>query len=73
MGNLDYGVIGNCTISALIDARGSIVWACLPRLDGDPFFCALLDHRVPAQSGAFAIELQNHAASRSTRATPRCW
>ncbi len=32
--DLNLAVIGNCQIAALIDASGSIVWACLPRLDG---------------------------------------
>jgi GH15 family glucan-1,4-alpha-glucosidase len=62
LGNLDYGVIGNCTVSALIDAEGRIVWGCLPHFDGDPFFCALLNGVAPEDRshGAFAIELQNH-------------
>ncbi|MBT9476428.1 hypothetical protein, partial [Polaromonas sp.] len=40
--SLAMGVIGNCAFSALIDARGRIVWCCLPRFDGDPVFNALL-------------------------------
>jgi GH15 family glucan-1,4-alpha-glucosidase len=39
---LNLAVIGNCQISALINTVGRIVWACLPRLDGDPVFCSLL-------------------------------
>ena len=39
--DLDLGVIGNSEVAALIDTEGTIVWACLPRLDGDPVFCAL--------------------------------
>src|ERR1700754_1719927 len=39
---LDLFPIGNCTASALIDRTGRIVWACVPRVDGDPFFSALL-------------------------------
>ncbi|MGC3981753.1 MAG: glycoside hydrolase family 15 protein [Steroidobacteraceae bacterium] len=42
--NLRLGVIGNCQVGALIDERGRYVWACLPRLDGDPVFCSLLRH-----------------------------
>jgi GH15 family glucan-1,4-alpha-glucosidase len=38
----NFAVIGNCQIAALIDSGGSIVWACLPRLDRDPVFSALL-------------------------------
>lgn len=35
-------MIGNCSISALIDVRGRVVWCCMPRFDGDPVFHALL-------------------------------
>jgi pentatricopeptide repeat protein len=57
---LELGVIGNCTISALIDRQGGIVWSCLPRLDGDPVFCALLDGGRPGAEearGIFSLEL----------------
>ncbi len=40
--SLNVGVIGNCAFSALVDARGRIVWCCLPRFDGEPVFNALL-------------------------------
>jgi GH15 family glucan-1,4-alpha-glucosidase len=43
MSSLDLGIIGNCTISALIDRMGTVVWSCFPRFDGDPLFCKLLD------------------------------
>jgi GH15 family glucan-1,4-alpha-glucosidase len=58
--NLDLGVIGNSEIAALIDADGTIVWGCLPRIDGDPVFCALLDgDRDENSQGLFAIELMD--------------
>ena len=38
--SIDLGVIGNCEVAALVDADASIVWGCLPRLDGDPVFLA---------------------------------
>jgi GH15 family glucan-1,4-alpha-glucosidase len=41
--SLDLALIGNCTIGALIDGGGRIVWGCFPRFDGDPVFCSLLD------------------------------
>ncbi|HWK82374.1 MAG TPA: glycoside hydrolase family 15 protein [Caldimonas sp.] len=41
--SLDLALIGNCTISALVDKHGDIVWCCMPRFDGDPIFHALLD------------------------------
>lgn len=60
MSGLNLGVIGNCNIAALLDSAGAIVWSCLPRLDGDPVFCQLLDSgpgRENAEEGAFRIEL----------------
>ena len=41
--DLDLWPIGNCQVSGLIDKRGGIVWGCVPRVDGDPVFCALLN------------------------------
>ena len=41
---LDLWPIGNCQASALIDRAGRMVWGCVPRVDGDPVFSALLDH-----------------------------
>ena len=40
--SLDLALIGNCAISALVDNRASLVWACLPRFDSPPVFDALL-------------------------------
>jgi hypothetical protein len=40
---LDLGIIGNCTISALINRSGTIVGSCFPRFDGNPLFCSLID------------------------------
>jgi GH15 family glucan-1,4-alpha-glucosidase len=59
---LDLGMIGNCNVSALIDTRGRLVWACLPRYDGDPVFCSLLCEPNDTR-GAFAIEMVNVARS----------
>ena len=42
MKSLDLALIGNCSIGALVDPLASISWACFPRFDGDPMFCALL-------------------------------
>ncbi len=46
------GLIGNCQSAALVSATGSIVWACLPRLDSEPVLSALLDAR---DGGHFTI------------------
>jgi GH15 family glucan-1,4-alpha-glucosidase len=61
---LNLAVIGNCQIAALIDASGSIVWACLPRLDGDPVFSALLSPGGDAGRGSFAITMDDTAHIR---------
>ncbi|HSV52496.1 MAG TPA: glycoside hydrolase family 15 protein [Burkholderiaceae bacterium] len=61
LANLNLGVLGNCAYSALVDARGHIVWCCLPRFDGDPVFNALLD---PSPTGSlWAFEVENFARS----------
>jgi len=62
---LDLGIIGNGTVSALLNARGDVVWFCNPRLDGDPVFCSLLagEPQSPRRDGTFAVGLENFAAS----------
>ncbi len=72
-GDLDLAPIGNCAVSALIDDVGRYVWACVPRVDGDPMFCALLSGRDPADgAGVWAIDLidQARAEQRYERNTP---
>jgi GH15 family glucan-1,4-alpha-glucosidase len=62
--NLNLGLIGNCSIGALIDSQGQVVWCCLPRYDGDPVFHALLG--APEQApddGVFSIALENQTGS----------
>ncbi|OYT99843.1 MAG: glucoamylase [Burkholderiales bacterium PBB1] len=56
---LDLALIGNCTVSALIDRSASIVWSCMPRFDSTPVFDALLNSAegVPVD-GAMSIELE---------------
>ena len=59
--SLELGLVGNGQISALVDDQGRIVWGCMPRLDGDPVFSALVDDG--AERGYFAIELSGHQAT----------
>ncbi len=55
---MNYGVIGNCQVAALVDDRGRFVWACLPRPDGDPVFSALLQKEGgDSEHGVFAIDI----------------
>jgi GH15 family glucan-1,4-alpha-glucosidase len=55
MNTLDLGIIGNCSIAALVDAQATIVWGCFPRIDGDAVFHALLNDQKA--DGLFSIEL----------------
>lgn len=60
--SLDLGVIGNCVISALIDREATVVWCCLPRLDGDPVFHALVNGAgTEDAAGSWSIELAGPA------------
>ena len=55
---MNYGVIGNCQVAALIDEQARMVWACLPRPDGDPVFSALLQKEGgESEQGVFAIDM----------------
>lgn len=56
MSTLDLSPIGNCAVSALVDGKARFAWACLPRVDGDPVFSALLGGDAPAL-GFWEIEL----------------
>lgn len=72
---LDLFPIGNCAASALVDRAGRFVWACAPRVDGDPFFCGLLGGRDggdPQATGLWAIEVENTVEIRQAylRNTP---
>ncbi len=65
MSNLNLGLIGNCSIGALIDERGRIVWCCMPRFDGDPVFHQLLGSRTRDKAdGAFSIELEDFKSAQ---------
>ena len=51
--NLNYGIIGNCKSSALINEDSSIDWSCLPQFDSPSVFGKILDDQ---NGGAFKIE-----------------
>ena len=73
--SLDLFPIGNCAASGLIDRAGRLVWACVPRVDGDPAFSALLngdpEEHADAQ-GYWGVELEDQASVRQSylRNTP---
>ncbi|MEM1133520.1 MAG: glycoside hydrolase family 15 protein [Pseudomonadota bacterium] len=59
--NLELWPIGNCQASALIDSEARLIWGCLPRIDGDPAFCALLntdDFADEQAKGFWSIDLE---------------
>jgi GH15 family glucan-1,4-alpha-glucosidase len=57
-GSLELGVTGNCIVSALVDREARVVWSCLPRLDGDPVFHALIGEEIAGQPrGFWSVEL----------------
>ena len=57
MSSLELGVVGNCSYGGLIDEDGRVVWACLPRFDSDPVFCALLNGGKDSDIGFYEVEL----------------
>ena len=64
MSTLDLAVIGNCGFGALVDRRGRVVWSCMPRFDGDPVFCALLNGNGDDEKfGFFDIVLEDFERS----------
>jgi GH15 family glucan-1,4-alpha-glucosidase len=74
MADLSLWPIGNCQVSALVDAAGSFVWGCQPRVDGDPLFCSLLEPRAVGghPRGVWRVAIENQVAveQRYLRNTP---
>ncbi|MGA9421365.1 MAG: trehalase-like domain-containing protein, partial [Rhodanobacteraceae bacterium] len=60
--SLDLGIVGNGSVSALIDRHARIVWCCLPAFDGDPVFCSLLDP-TDGDAGFFDVAVEGGNAS----------
>ena len=54
--NLNYGIIGNCKSSALINEDSSIEWCCLPQFDSPSVFGKILDKK---KGGSFKILCDN--------------
>lgn len=49
----NFGIIGNCAYSALIDQQANVSWMCLPRFDSSFIFGGLLDGD---KGGRFSIQ-----------------
>ncbi|HMO75924.1 MAG TPA: glycoside hydrolase family 15 protein [Sphingopyxis sp.] len=71
LSDLSLWPIGNCQVSALVDGAAGFVWGCVPRVDGDPTFCALMNgDRQGDGVWRFALEGQVRATPRYSRNTP---
>ncbi len=69
--NLELWPIGNCQVSGLIDEAGALVWGCVPRVDGDPVFSALLNGDAQdAGIWRFELEGQTSSSQEYVRNTP---
>ena len=66
MTDLNLAVIGNCSVGALLDSRARIVWTCVPRFDGDPVFCSLLNDHADGEKGFYDVELFDLAWTEQT-------
>lgn len=55
----EYGIIGNCQITALVNKQASIDWLCIPQPDSPPIFGKLLDPK----GGEFSFTLENQVSS----------
>ena len=67
--DLNLAPIGNCAVSGLVDSGGRMVWACLPRVDADPFFSSLLNGIEPSgenAAGLWAVEAVRPARCEQT-------
>ena len=74
MKDLDLWPIGNCQVSALVDAAAGLVWGCAPAVDGDPLFCSLLEpagaSEQPRGEWRIALESQVSAEQHYVGNTP---
>ena len=69
--DLELAPIGNCQVSALVDRTGAFVWGCIPRVDGEPVFCSLLNgERRDDGIWRFELEGQVSATQQYIRNTP---
>ena len=64
--SLELGIIGNAAIAALANRWGDIVWMCLPRFDGDPVFCNLLEPQAGPEEGIWSIRCDDLVETRQS-------
>jgi GH15 family glucan-1,4-alpha-glucosidase len=62
--DLNLGLIGNCSIAALVNQNASIEWFCWPWFDGDPIFSRLINGPISdKRPGYFDIHLLDYNLS----------
>ena len=61
--NLNYGIIGNCKSSAIINENSSIDWCCLPKFDSSSVFAKILDEKI---GGSFQIVCESSYSVKQT-------
>jgi Glycosyl hydrolases family 15/Trehalase-like, N-terminal len=66
MADLDLALLGNCQIAALLDRHARVVWACMPRFDGDPVFCGLLAGEPEPNAGFHDVQLLGSTRSEQS-------
>ena len=62
--SLELGLIGNAATAALLNGHGDVIWLCLPRFDGDPVFCRLLEPRSGPDTGLWSIRCDGLSQTR---------
>ena len=67
--NLNFGIIGNCKSSALINDDSSIDWSCLPEFDSPSIFCKILDEKI---GGSFKIDCDSSYSIRQKYMEKTC-
>ena len=69
--DLELWPVGNCQVTGLIDKSAGLVWGCVPRVDGDPTFCALMNGDAQ-DVGVWRFELEGQvsATQHYVRNTP---
>lgn len=64
--SLELGLIGNASTAALLNSHGDVIWMCLPRFDGDPVFCQLLEPESGPDTGLWSIRCDGLTQTRQS-------
>ena len=50
--SLDMAIVGNSSFNCIVDKTSKVVWACFPKIDGDPIFNCLLNNNSSVSQSA---------------------